>query len=696
MTEQGSHLDRDKSKSAEPARVRIERDGDVAFIVIDNPPINAASVQVRQGIISALAELETDDRIKSAVLIGAGKTFVAGSDLKEFSAPLADPQVPAVISALETFPKPIVAALHGAALGGGFELALGCDARVATRDAFVGLPEVTFGIIPGAGGTVRLSRLTDAATALEIITSCRRVKAPEALSLSLIDAVAEDLRRDAAEFARSLGCKRRVREKAVVAFDRIALEAAAATARRERRNHPGIEEAIAAVMRSTTEGFEDALLQERSVFQHLRMTDASEALRHLFFAERRAGHVADFDAIESRPIETVGIVGAGTMGVGIAACFLSAGYTVRLVERHSEALASVGARLAEMVRSGSPASGTNNAFSASDRIDSLSGCDLVVEAVFEDMSVKTALLRSLGDVLRPGAIVASNTSYLDLNKLAGAARDPASVVGLHFFSPAHRMKLLEIVRAESTAADVMKTALSVGRKLGKISVVSGVGEGFIGNRIYNAYRLQCEVMIDQGATPKIIDEALEGLGFAMGPFAVGDLSGLDIAAANRRRRRAEGVEPSTNVSFLEQLVEEGRLGRKAGGGWYDYPAQAKRGIESQKVLRLLQDRRRTIGRTGHLPEAEEIRARAIAAIVNEAALVLAEGIAARASDIDLVWVHGYGFPARLGGPIHWAVRQPSEWLQSAAAQLAANPHTGFRQGDLGAFLPTTDTSGKPT
>lgn len=672
----------------ETSRVRIERDGDIAFIVIDNPPINAGSIEVRRGLLDALATLEADDTVTAAVLIGAGKTFVAGSDLREFSAPLADPQVPAVIAAFEQFRKPIVAALHGAALGGGFELALGCDARIATADAVVGLPEVTFGIIPGAGGTVRLPRLTDAATAVDIITSCRRIKGPDALALGLVDEIATDLRTDAAALARAMLGKRRVRDMPVVAFDKDTLDEAASNARRKRRGHPGVDEAIAAVRRAVSLDFDVALRQERAVFQELRMTDESAALRHLFFAERRAGDMGDAKDVVARDLQTIGIVGAGTMGAGIAACFLSAGDRVRLVDQNADALASLPDRLATMLAMPSAEEVITTRFSTSADIATFSDCDMVVEAVFENIDVKKALIGSLNAIVAADTIIASNTSYLDLDILAQAARDPANVVGLHFFSPAHRMKLLEVVRGKSTSPAVLKTALAVGRKLGKISVVSGVGEGFIGNRIYNAYRLQCELMVDQGAAPQQVDQALEAFGFAMGPFAVGDLSGLDIAAANRKRRRAEGIDPPDMGSFLERLVEHGRLGRKTSAGWYDYPEGARRGVESNEVAEMLHQWRNERAVTQRQLSGADIQKRALAAIVNEASLVLEEGIAARPSDIDLVLVHGYGFPARLGGPIHWLEKQSKEWASSAAQGLAENSHVGFRPGNWSAVSPT--------
>ena len=654
------------------APVRLERDGGVGFIVIDNPPINAGSLPVRQGLIAALGELAADGSLTAGVLVGAGTTFIAGSDLREFSAPLADPQMPAVIAAIEACPKPVVAAIHGAALGGGYEIALACDGRVAVADAVVGLPEGTFGIIPGAGGTVRLPRLTDAATALEIVSSCRRVKAPEARALGLIDEVVEDLRAGAAAFALSLqGGKRRLRDRPAKPVEAEAFEKAAAAALKRGRGRPYAQEQVAALRRAAEAPFEAALAEERAVFQRLRQSEESAALRHLFFAEREAARVDGLGDARPLPVTRVGIVGAGTMGSGIAAAFLAAGFPVTLVDLKPELLEAARERVAGfLARAAKPA-----ALATAAELVALAPCELVIEAVFEDMAVKQDLLRRLDGIVRPEAILASNTSYLDLDAIAAATADPARVVGLHFFAPAHVMKLLEIVRGAKAAPAVLATALRLGRALGKVAVVSGVGDGFIGNRIYNAYRTQCEAMLLAGALPEEIDGAIEALGFAMGPFAVSDLSGLDIAWANRRRKQAETGDRS-DVPVLEWLVAAGRLGRKTGAGWYAYPGDRR--TPDPVVAGLVARARTERGVTGAPLARETIQTRAMAAIVNEALLVLEDGIAARPSDIDLVLINGYGFPRHLGGPLWWAKAQDRNTLEQALQALQGIK----RRGDI--------------
>ena len=631
--------------------VRIERAGPVAFIVIDNPPVNADSLAVRRGLVAAIAELTADAEVTVGVLIGAGSTFIAGSDLREFSAPLGDPQMPAVIAAIEACPKPVVAAIHGAALGGGYEIALACDGRVARTGAVVGLPEGTFGIIPGAGGTVRLTRLTDAATALEIVSTCRRVAAQDALALGLVDAVVQDLRAEAAAFALSLnGAKRRLRDRPAMPVDPAAFETAAEAALRRGRNRPYAREQIAALRRATGEPFDAALAEERAVFQRLRQSEEAAALRYLFFAERDAARIDGLAGTKPRPVATVGIVGAGTMGSGIAAAFLGTGLPVTLIDSTPEALDAARRRIdGFLARTAKPATLTT-----STDLAALAGCDLVLEAVFEDMAVKQALLGRLDGILRPDAILASNTSYLDLDALAAATARPERVVGLHFFAPAHIMKLLEVVRGARTAPDVLTTALKLGGRLGKIAVVARVGEGFIGNRIYNAYRAQCEEMLLAGALPEEIDAALEAFGFAMGPFAVSDLSGLDIAWANRRRKQAETGDTSA-VPVLGWLVERSRLGRKTGAGWYRY--EDGRRVPDPVVAALVEKARAERGSRPRPLPREEIQRRAMVAIVDEARIVLETNIAARASDIDLVLIHGYGFPKHRGGPLYWAAGQ---------------------------------------
>jgi len=659
--------------------VRLERDGRVGVIVIDNPPINAGSTGVRIGLMAAIAALTADPELDAGVLIGAGSTFIAGSDLREFSAPLVDPQTPVVIAALEDCPKPIVAAIHGAALGGGYEITLGCDARVAVADAVVGLPEITYGIMPGAGGTVKLPRLTDAATALEIITSCRRLKAPEAQALGMIDAVVTDLRADAAAYALKLGGKRRVRDLPPKPGDADAFERMAESALKKGRGRPHVQEAIAAVRRALVEPFGQALASEREVFQRLRVSDESAALRHIFFTERAAGRGPK--GVEALSVGSVGVIGAGTMGVGIVTAFLAGGYPVVLFDANAQALEAAQARIAENLARGGKADAASRLTPAG-TLEAVADCDLIVEAVFEEMAVKTALMASLDAIAKPGAVLASNTSYLDLDEIAAATNRPEMVVGLHFFAPAHVMKLLEIVRGAKTAPQVLATAFAVGRKLGKISVEAGVCEGFIGNRMYHAYRVQSEAMLLDGASPQEVDAAIEAFGFAMGPFAAWDMSGLDIAWANRRRKQALDGAAGHDFPVLEWLNGEGRLGQKTGSGWYAYAGEPLRRAPDAHVAQLIERARRERGIAPRPLMRDEIQARALGAIVNEALLILEDGVAAQASDIDLVLLNGYGFPRHVGGPLHWAARQDPAELGRILDQVVSGAVRPTRRGDL--------------
>ncbi len=666
----------------DPVQLRFE--DEVAVIVIDNPPVNAGSRAVRQALLDRIGEV-ADSTARAAVIIGAGRTFVAGSDIREFGAPLEEPQLPAVIAAIEALPVPVVAAIHGAALGGGFELALGCDARVATPDAVVGLPEVKLGMVPGAGGTQRLVRLVDVATAIELVCSGRRVPAAEALELGLIDRLAgEDLLQWAIDHARSLGtAKRRLGELPVKSASPEAVVAAADRAARRGRQRPNVHAAIRLLRSADSAAFATMLAEERGVFQELRMGPEAAALRHLFFAEREAGRVDGLKEISPLPVRTVGVVGAGTMGAAIAVCLLNAGLAVRLVEQDDEALAR-GVGRVETTLAADLASGRSSAAEHAARRAALQGtvelgdladCDLIIEAAFEDLAVKKDLFVRLDRVARADAVLATNTSYLDIAAIAAATARPEAVLGLHFFSPANVMKLLEVVRTPATSDLALATGLKLGRQIGKIAVVSGLGEGFIGNRIYSAYRRQCEFMVEEGAAPEAVDAALEAFGFAMGPFAVSDLSGLDIAWKTRQRLAATRDSRERYVTIPDRLCEAGRLGRKTGAGWYRYDSDGRRHPDlavSEIIAASSAVPRRTIG-------ADEIQRRALAAIVNEAQLVLEDGIAQRPGDIDVVMVHGYGFPAWEGGPLYWHARQPADVTAAALEEIAAASGFGFRR-----------------
>lgn len=677
--------------------VRLERDGGVAVIVIDNPPVNAGSAAVRRGLLDAVAALAADPDLEAAVLIGAGKTFIAGSDLREFGQPLEEPQLPAVIAAIEACAKPVVAALHGAALGGGFELALGCDARVAAPGTRVGLPEVTLGMIPGAGGTQRLPRLVGVSTAIGLICEGRRVSAADALALGLVDTVVEgavaeedgtqSLRASAVAHARGLaGAKNRVADREVPAEPAERIEAAASAALRAGRGRPAVVEAIRAVLAAAERPLADALAEERAVFQRLRLETEAFARRHLFFAERDSARLPELAGVAARRLERIGVIGAGTMGTGIVIAALDAGLPVTLLERDTQALESGMARLrdhyARRVDGGKMSAGEAGkrlaVLDPTTDMVALATADLVIEAVFEDLAVKQDLFRRLDAVLPPGAVLASNTSYLDLDAIAAATGRPQDVVGLHFFSPANVMRLMEVVRGAKTAPDVLATGIALAKRLGKLPVVAGNAFGFIGNRIYAAYRRQCEFLIEEGALPADVDAALERFGLAMGPFAVADLSGLDIAWRMRRQQAATRDPAARYVEIPDRLCEAGRFGRKAGAGYYRYPSGAKRGEPDPEVTALIEAESAAKGIVRAAVSDEEIVTRVLLTMVNEAVCLLSEGVAARASDIDLVLVNGYGFPAWEGGPLFWAGRQDPAWLGAGLDRLADLSGPGFR------------------
>lgn len=674
-----------------PNPVTIQTEDDVAVVVIDNPPINAGSHAVRRGVVDAIEELAARPAIKAAVLIGAGKTFIAGSDLREFGAPIEPPSLPEVITTIENCSRPIVAAIHGAALGGGFELALGCDARVATRDAAVGLPEVTLGIIPGAGGTQRLPRLVGVAKAIELIATGERVRGNAAHALGLVDAIVEDdLRAEAVQYARGLGGrKRRVRDMQVPVEEHGSIEAAAAAALKKGKGRPAVRAAIEAVRSSTALPIDQALAKERSAFEQLRTSREALALRHQFFAERESAKHPELAGVQARLIRSIAIIGAGTMGSGIAICGLDAGLDVLLLEADKEALER-GRRRIEEFYAGRVKGGKLKAPEASARTsrltttvdwEQLRSADMIIEAVFEDMEVKKDLFRRLNAVARGDAVLASNTSYLDLDAIADTSDRPRDVVGLHFFSPANVMRLVEVVRGRSTAPDVMVTALGVAKRLGKLPVVTGNAFGFIGNRIYAAYRRQCEFMLEEGAYPEQIDAALEAFGFAMGPFAVADMSGLDIAWRMRQSQAASRDPSARYVDIPDRICELGRFGRKTGSGYYTYTPESKSPLPDPSVRQLIEQSSAARGITRRALSADEIQRRALLAMANEAALLLGEGVTSRPTDVDVVMVNGYGFPRWEGGPIFWATQQGGRKLDEELDWLGRLSGPGFVRGD---------------
>ena len=682
----------------EQLRVRLERDGDIAVIVIDNPPINAGSAAVREGLMAAVSAVESDPGLRGAVLIGAGNTFIAGSDLREFGQPLAEPQLPSVIRAIEDCDKPFVAALHGAALGGGFELALGCDARVAAPGTVLGLPEVTLGIIPGAGGTQRLPRIVGIPRAIGMICSGERVGSAAALAAGLIDAEAQgELRAAAMAHARQLaGRKQRLRDRAVPLTDPAAIAEAAAAALKAGKRRPQVQAAIDAIVATSTLDFDDGLADERAVFQRLRVSREAFALRHQFFAERESAKHPSLDAAMPRNIRCMAVIGAGTMGSGIAIAALDAGYDVLLLEQEAAALERRANRIHEhyesRVKSGkikaAMAEACEARLMASLDWPRIAEADLVIEAVFEELGVKQQVFQRIDALARPGAVLASNTSYLDLDAIAAATSRPQDVIGLHFFSPAHVMKLMEVVRGKASAPDALATGLVIGRKLKKLPVLTGNAFGFVGNRLYAAYRRQCEFMVEEGAAPEQVDAALEAFGFAMGPFAVADLSGLDIAWRMRQSQAATRDPAARYVHIADRLCEAGRLGRKTGAGYYRYADGKSRPQVDPGVAELIATARSDKGITPRALGVEEIQRRVMLTLVNEAALLLAEGVAERATDVDVVLVNGYGFPRWEGGPVFWARERGAEALRTDLDELAALSGPGFVRGDVRQLLDT--------
>ena len=676
--------------------VRTEVINHVLLIEINNPPINAGSLAVRSGLRDAIAQLVGAPDLSAAVIIGGGSTFVAGSDLREFGQPLQEPQLPCVIADIEACSKPVVAALHGAALGGGLELALACDARIALAGTVLGLPEVTLGIIPGAGGTQRLPRLVGVARAIEMICSGERISADKAMQLNIVDAVVSDeLAATAIAHARSLGTRKiRIRDLSVPLMDAALIEPAEKTALRAGKQRPAVVAAIKAVKNSLNLPIDEALTQERAAFEQLRLANDAFALRHQFFAEREATRLPLELQARPRAVQTIAIIGAGTMGTGIAICALDASLSVILLEQDEAALERGRQRVVDHYQSRVAASKLKAAVAAANESrlhpttdwTQLGRADLVIEAVFEDMAVKLEVFKKIDTHARAGAVLATNTSYLDVDAIANATSRPQDVLGLHFFSPANIMKLLEVVRGTKTNAEVLATGMALGKLLRKMPVLSGNAFGFIGNRIYNAYRTQCEYMLEDGAWPEDVDAALQSFGFAMGPFTVADLSGLDIAWRMRKAQAATRDPRERYVAILDHLCEQGRLGRKTGAGYYRYEDGKQVKTTDDAVRAIVAQASAQRGITRHILSTSEIQRRALLAMVNEAALLLGEGVASRASDIDVVLVQGYGFPRWEGGPVFWARQQDRAALAQDLQQLAACAGYGFTVADLSQLL----------
>ena len=669
-----------------------ETRGDVAVISLDNPPVNGLGYDTRVGIADGLDKALADATVKAIVITGAGKAFSGGADIREFGSPksLAEPNLLSLIAALEASTKPIVAAVHSVAMGGGLELALGCHWRVAAPGAQIALPEVKIGLIPGAGGTQRLPRVLGVETALNMIVSGEAVKSELLAKLpgqKLFDKIVEgDVVEAAVAFARE---KVDVRPLPLVRNLKVEYPNADAyfqfarnTVGAMSRNFPAPLKCVDAVAASTKMKFDDGMKVEREIFMALMVTPESKALRHLFMAERAASKIADVPAdTPLRKVGKVAVIGAGTMGGGIAMNFLNAGIAVVMLEMKQEALdKGVGVMRTNyeaQVKKGKLKQDKLDErmalLSTTLKYDDLKDADLVIEAVFEDMGVKEQVFRTLDEVMKPGAILASNTSTLDVDKIASFTKRPQDVVGMHFFSPANVMKLLEVVRGAKTAKDVLATVMALGKKIKKTCVVSGVTDGFIGNRMIEQYSRQAGFLLEEGATPEQVDKAMEKFGMAMGPFRMGDLAGNDVGWYIRKRRYVE--KPEVRYSKTADLLcELGRFGQKTGAGWYDYVPGKRDAIPSKIVTDMLDKHRADLGITPRKIGDDEIVHRLVYALVNEGAKIVDEGIAQRASDIDMVYLTGYGFPMFRGGPMNYADTQGLFNVVQAMKRFAANPH----------------------
>jgi len=669
-----------------------ELHGPVAVITLNNPPVNGLGYETRRAVADGIDRAQADATVKAIVITGAGKAFSGGADIKEFGSPkaIAEPNLLSLIRALELCSKPVVAAVHSVCMGGGLELALGCHYRVASPGANVALPEVKIGLIPGAGGTQRLPRVLGVETALNMIVSGDPVKSEVLAGLpgqKLFDKLIEgDLMAGALAFAAEVADKRplplvrdmKVRHANPDGYFQFARNTVKAMA----RNFPAPAKCVDAVEASIKRRFDDGMLYEREIFMGLMITPECRALRHAFFAERAASKIPDVpDDTPVRPVKKLAVIGAGTMGGGIAMNFLNAGTPVVMLEMKQEALdrgvATIRKNYESQVKKGKLKADKYEErmalLSTTLSYDAIGDADMVIEAVFEDMEVKKAVFEQLDRVMKPGAILASNTSTLDVNKIAAFTKRPQDVIGTHFFSPANVMKLLEVVRGEKTAKDVLATVMQLGKKIRKTCVVSGVCDGFIGNRMIEQYSRQAGFLLEEGCTPAQVDKAVEKFGFAMGPFRMGDLAGNDVGWYIRKRRYVE--KPNLRYSKTADLLcEMGRFGQKTGAGWYDYQAGKRDAIPSPVVNEMIEKHRASAGITPRQIADDEIVHRLVFSLVNEAARLLEEGIAQRASDVDMVYLTGYGFPLHRGGPMCYADTLGLYNVAQAMKRFAANPN----------------------
>jgi 3-hydroxyacyl-CoA dehydrogenase len=644
--------------------VKLERSDAIAVVTVNSPPVNALSAAVRRGIFDCIKSAGSDPQVQAIVLTCAGRTFIAGADITEFGKPPQSPGLGEVISEIENCPKPVIAAIHGTALGGGLEVALGAHFRVATKDARLGLPEVKLGLLPGAGGTQRLPRAVGPELGVKMIVTGDPIGAAEALKNGLIEEIVEDPAMGGETFARKVLAEkrpmRRLRDDdsklAAARADRSIFTHAAAAANKRNR---GLEAPLAcaeAVSWTLDLPFDEALKKERESFMRLVAGDQSKAQRYAFFSEREAAKVSGVpEGTKPRPVERVAIIGAGTMGGGIAMSFANAGIPVVLIETGEEQLKrGMGVMQknyeATAARGGIPADAPAKRMALINGVvglEHVKDADLIIEAVFETMAVKKEVFTALDAYAKPHAVLASNTSYLNIDQIAAVTRRPHDVLGMHFFSPANVMKLCEIVRAEKTAPDVLMTAVSIARRIAKVPAVVGVCDGFVGNRMLAQRGKQAEKLLFEGALPQQVDAVVTKFGMPMGPFAMGDLAGLDIGWRSRQDR---GIKSE----IADALCEAGRFGQKTGKGYYKYEAGSRAPLPDPEVEKLIDETLRRLGRKRREVSDEEILERMMYPMINEGARILDEKIAARPSDIDVIWLYGYGWPIYRGGPMFYA------------------------------------------
>jgi 3-hydroxyacyl-CoA dehydrogenase len=652
--------------------VSTEQAGPIGLIRIDNPPVNAASNAVRSGLLAAIRAHEANPGVRAILILCGGRTFIAGADIREFGKPKPPPSISELGDVIEACAKPVVAAVHGTALGGGFEIALACHYRIARADASFGLAEVTLGLIPAAGGSNRVARLAGADAALKLAVGGAPVMAVEAERMGIVDALIDGpLEPAAIAFTERLIAEQRpprpTRSLPMPAFDEAAFEALAAPFRRRSAGQDAPAAAIASVRRALTLPFDDAIAADREAFMALQHGCQSRALRHAFFAERRAGKVDNGAA--PRPIRSVAILGAGTMGGGIAMSFAAAGIPVTLIDRDQESVERGLARIRGNYEASLKRGSVDDAamrdrlalITGADERAAAAGADLVIEAVFENMDLKKALFANLEAICGDDTILATNTSALDVDAMAAPLKRPERFVGLHFFSPANVMRLVEVVKAETSSPETLATSVALAKRIGKVPVVSGNCDGFIGNRMVAKRGAQVDRLLLQGALPEEVDAALKGFGFPMGPLAINDMSGLDIGYAIRKRR-------GTPFPVADAVAQSGRLGQKTGAGYYRYEPGSRTPIPDPEIARLIGEVSARLGVARRTFSSDEMVERMLFPLVNEGARILEEGIAARASDVDAVWINGYGFPRWRGGPMFWA---DETGLPHIAERLAA-------------------------